>query len=128
MSQLESVTIRLPWPSKKLHAHNEGHWRSKTSAVKASRLTAKICAIGAQRHLSDRARWEKATIEYRFYVPNMLRRDEANMIQSCKPAVDGVVDSELIIGDHWTALKTGKVIVELDRENPRVELIFTEAE
>jgi len=61
-----------------------------------------------------------------FFVPDRRRRDEANLIQSCKPAIDGVVDAGVIEGDHWEKLTTGSVRVSIDKNDPRVVLIFEE--
>lgn len=65
---------------------------------------------------------ELATINYRFFVPDKRRRDEANMIQACKPYVDGLVDAKVIVGDDWQRLRTGSVSVVVDKDDPRVIL------
>jgi len=66
--------------------------------------------------------WPTASIEYLFFVPDLRQRDEANMIQSMKPAVDGVVDAGIIAGDDWQRLRIASVFTQLDREFPRTVL------
>lgn len=65
--------------------------------------------------------------DYRFSVPDRRRRDMANMVQACKPIIDGVVDSGLIQGDHWEVLGIGEVSVVVEKaKTVSVELIFRE--
>ena len=116
-----SVTIRLPWISAKLNAHNKGHWRSKLAPTKKLR---QIAALEASKHTG--VSFTSARVVYTFYVPDNLRRDTANMIQSLKPAIDGIVDSGLLSGDHWQVLDIAGINVEIDRLDPRVELTFVE--
>ena len=115
----EHVAIVLPPINPKLHANNTGHWRSKAAAVKQLRQLAQIVARPFVIET-----WDRAILHYAFFVPDNRRRDEANMIQSQKPAVDGVVKSGLIADDSWQYLSTGRVTVEIDRGNPRVVLTF----
>lgn len=110
------MQITLPWFAKELHAHNTGHWRSKASAVKSHREMAFLVA----KSLRAKPILGKAKIRYFFFVPDKRQRDEANMVQSCKPYCDGIVDSGLIDGDDWTRLTIAGVNVEVDVKNPRV--------
>lgn len=66
-------------------------------------------------------------IAYLFYVPDLRKRDEANLIQSCKPYIDGIVDSGICEGDDWKRMSIMGVATMLDRKNPRVELHITKA-
>jgi hypothetical protein len=63
-------------------------------------------------------------VRYFFRVPDRRRRDAANMIQECKPYIDGIVESGLISGDHWEVLRIIEVGVSIDKENPGVTLEF----
>lgn len=64
-------------------------------------------------------------VTYRFFVADNRRRDEVNMMQQCKPYIDGVVDAMIIEDDRWQLHRICLVSVEIDKENPRVELTFT---
>lgn len=107
---------------KRLHAHNSGNWRQKASAVKQARQLARLLALGA----SNRKLAGRCVVDYLFFVPDKRRRDAANLIQSCKPILDGVVDSGLISGDHWEVLAIGKVDVVLGKAL-EVQLTFRAA-
>jgi len=72
--------------------------------------------------------WNKAVVDYQFCLANARRRDTANLIQSQKPAIDGVVDAGLIVDDDWKHLEIGSVKCEVDRKNPRVVLTFRKVE
>ena len=120
---MTSVTITLDLPDSRLHAHAKGGWRAKRPAVKSARGLAHMIAI---RDRGAFRRPDRATIHYAFFVPDNRQRDEANLIQMCKPYVDGLCDAGLIVGDHWQVLSTGGVSVEIDRDRPRVELTITE--
>lgn len=118
------VKIVLPWISSKLHAHAKGHWRQKADATASARKDAHLTALDMLNRKQAEKIKGRSVIEYYFFVPDLIRRDAANMVQGCKPYVDGIVDAGLIEGDHWAKLVHGGVAVELDRERPRVELIF----
>jgi hypothetical protein len=121
------VTIVLPWIDNRLNAHNKGHWRTKAEPTREARLRA---YAEAQRAILDGAAHIEGTasVSYRFYVPDNRPRDAANMKQSCKPFIDGVVDSGLITGDHWQVLRDLGSEVAIDKANPRVELTFERIE
>jgi hypothetical protein len=119
---MDSVIITLPLPDKKLHAHNTGHWRSKAGAVKTARTRAKVLGLQA---LGGRKVPFFTKIEYRFYFGANTRRDVVNAMQSMKADCDGLVDAGLIEDDCWQKLEVQKPHVEIDRENPRVELVLS---
>ena len=115
------ISIDLPTPSG--HAHNKGHWKFKIGPIKAMR---ELACILAKQAIVEHGRPKANIVEvrYLFRVPDRRRRDAANMIQQCKPYIDGIVDSGLISGDHWEALRIVHVGVWVDKENPGVTLEF----
>jgi len=114
--------IELPWISSSLHAHAKGHWRDKSGATRAARNAAKAIAADGMARKSLKRIETPASVVYRFYVPDLRKRDAANMIQSCKPYIDGIVDAGLLAGDDWQRLAIAGVVVEVDRLKPRVVL------
>lgn len=120
------ISIVLPPPSAKLHAHNKGHWRSKSNAVRELRFSAATLVRAAMARESIQESWDAAEIEYRFYFKDNRRRDAANAVQAMKPAIDGVVDAGLISDDCWQRLQIVGVVCGIDRENPRTALILNE--
>lgn len=107
----------------RLHAHNSGHWRAKAAPTKQARQEA--CFLARQTRAKPMT--GRVMVDYHFSVPDRRRRDLANMVQSCKPIVDGVVDSGIISGDHWEVLGIGEVSVVVAKAKcVSVELIFRE--
>jgi len=117
----KTYTITLDIPP--VHAHNNGHWRARSAKVKACRAEAKRLAL-----LMEIPRMEQATVFYRFFFPDRRVRDEANYIHACKPAMDGIVDAGVIPDDRWVFLGTAGASSEVDRDNPRVEIVLEERE
>lgn len=128
---LKSMNVVLTFnpPSRQLHAHNSGRWRGKSNAVKSRRNAARDVATIAiiENGLRDSIPWATCEIQFRFFVPDNIRRDVCNLIQQEKPTIDGIVDSGLITGDHWQVAKIRQPIVAIDADNPRTEIeIFGE--
>lgn len=112
------ITIDLPYPSK-INGHNNGHWRAKSETIRKMRDTARLaCLDQINRGAVPIKGLHK--ISYRFFVRDKRRRDRANMVQQCKPYIDGIVDAGLIDGDHWQVSEIGSVEVYVDSAFPRV--------
>ena len=121
------MMISLPLPSRALHAHNTGHWRSKAAPTKAYRLEAAILTQEAMRKDGGSYPYARAELSVDFYWPDLRRRDTLNAVQGLKPAIDGcLVDSEMIKDDDWQHLSIGHIRSHLDRKNPRVCLTVKE--
>lgn len=115
------ISIDLPTPSG--HAHNKGHWRTKIGPIKAMRELACLLAKQAiAEHGKPKA--DFVEVSYFFRAPDRRRRDAANLVQQCKPYIDGIVDSGLISGDHSEVLRIERVGVMIDKDNPGVTLSF----
>ena len=112
----------LPWPGN-LHSHNQGHWREKQKATRQNREIGKLVALDQIACGANKIKGEHR-IGYRFYAPDNRRRDAANLIQQCKPYIDGIVDSAYIEGDHWQISKIWFVSVEISATDPRVEILI----
>lgn len=84
-------------------------------------------ALTVEQLQGRRETWKAAVLDYTFVVSDRRRRDEANMIQATKPAIDGIVDTGLIPDDDWIRLHTRKVQVLIDK-TPCVILTLQQAE
>ena len=92
--------------------------------MKAARELAAAACIAEQRTVGlDGPMWDRAAMEYRFFAPDNRRRDTANLIQACKPYVDGIVDANLIVDDSWQHLSVTGATVTIRRDSPGVELV-----
>lgn len=120
---MDRVTIVLPLPDGKLHAHAKGHWRPKAAATKALRELAHGLSIQAVGR--NRKRWSKAVASICFWWPDNRRRDNLNAAHGLKAAIDGIVDAGVITDDCWQVLTIGGISSGVDRENPRAEITIT---
>ena len=111
------MILTLPIPPATLNAHNKGHWRSKSAAVKSCRRLACAETLALRPPSLDRS-----VLSIDLYWPDLLNRDTFNAVQSCKPYIDGIVDAGVIPDDNWRVMSIGHVRSHLDRENPRVVL------
>jgi len=101
------------------HASGKHHWK-KSKATKALRAdVADLC----RPHMPDEP-WKRARLHYRFFKPTDRVFDEENMGARLKGAVDGVVDAGLIPDDRDKHLESFSKTTAIDRENPRIELVF----
>lgn len=117
------LIVRLPEPHALLHAHNKGSWHAKHNIVKVLRWKAKKACQDLE---TDS--WPAATIEYFFFLNERTYiRDEANLVQSQKPAIDGIVDAKVIPDDSVKYLHIVGIWCGVDTENPRVEIVLNRA-
>ena len=68
--------------------------------------------------------WKKASVSVVFYHKVKRYRDDVNALAMLKPAYDGVVDAGLIVDDNRDCLETKGASFAIDKDWPRVELIF----
>jgi crossover junction endodeoxyribonuclease RusA len=118
---MNAAIITIPPADPALNAHAKGHWRAKAKATAEQRALAKILAKQQPVRIKGKCR-----VHFEFYVPDRRRRDASNLVQSCKAAIDGVVDAGVIEGDHWEILTLGSVSVFVDKLDPRIVLMFEE--
>ncbi len=125
-SATETVTIILPLPAKRLSPNctvaTRGGRFAKAAAVKRYRAMAKEAVESA---CVETGPWERALATVTFFWPNRRQRDEDNAVASLKAAYDGIVDSGLIVGDSSKYLRREMPVFEVDKENPRVEIVVT---
>lgn len=95
---------------------------AKAAATKRYRRLARE-AVEAQR--IESGPWEQATVQSKFFYKVKRRRDDVNHVAMLKPAYDGVVDAGLLIDDDSEHLTTLPTSFEIDRDRPRVVIVFT---
>lgn len=120
----DTLHVVLPLPPKELHPNARVHWAKKQRLTREARQRACIAAkdaIGNHRVFQGRATWwQRANVKIIFYHPSNRRRDADSALASCKALLDGIADAGVIANDSGFSFLP--VQVELDRENPRVEI------
>ena len=112
------MKITLPFPDmQKLHSHARGNSHyAKTKATKEARALAHVTCLS----LHYPRIVGKCCICYEIYVPDNRKRDTVNILQACKPYVDGIVSSGLVEDDCWQKMVVYNVEVAIDAEDPRI--------
>ena len=119
-STIRSITLTFPFPDmSRASIHGNGSRQAKAKQIKEVRAIARHASLDQG---DGFVRLEVANIRYWIFMPNKIKRDAANMVQACKPIIDGIVDAKILAGDSWDVLKIAGVHVEVDRVNPRVEI------
>lgn len=122
---IERIRIILPLPPRILSpncpiASFRGRMMRAAAAKKQKRI-AKESAEDAMRG----ERWQKASVKAVFYCKTKRRRDDVNALATLKASYDGVIEAGLLPDDDRDHLRTEGAEFRIDKEWPRVELIFT---
>ena len=114
-----SKVITLPLPSRNLSPNSRMHWSTIAVAKKIARRRAALDAWNQVGQCAFKG--------YRldFYWPNKRRRDKDNAAAMCKAYLDGVADCTGQDDSEWDF---DGVRFAIDRDNPRLEIVFTEME
>ncbi len=117
----DGLTIVVPWERMRDLSQNSGSPIWKAGAIKRLRAFA---WRAARAELAGRTK-NVTRVAYAFWVPDNRKRDEVNMLQNCKPIIDGAIDAGLAQDDSWQVLRMAEVpTIGIDRERPRVEVTF----
>lgn len=117
----EKITILGQTPSKKNSRINTRSGRSFPSKRYSEWHKSASEQLKQLISITPRGDSEKVAIFYMFYVQDLRRRDVSNMIESIN---DLFVDLGIVKDDDWKHVKIGDGDAELDRENPRAEIII----
>jgi len=112
-----SKTITLPLPSRNLSINTRLHYHARATHTKAARRLAGLeCfqQVGICKFKGYRLD---------FYWPNKIRRDKDGAATRCKAYLDGVADCTSQDDSEW---EFDGVRFAIDKENPRLEIVFTE--
>lgn len=109
MSQVYSIEI--PYlPQRELSPNWRGHWAEKYKAAQQLKQDAYVAA-----KFSLIPVFKKATITFKFIVPDRRRRDPDNFLASMKPAVDGLVAAGIFPDDSSEVVSFAPVVFKLSR-------------
>ena len=102
----------LPYPE--LNPNSREHFMVKARAVRASREE-----VGwlAKIQWKDEKPMMKARITYSFFVKDHRRRDVDNLVASCKPYPDGLIDVGVLFYDDAEHLEFGMSSLTTDTKD-----------
>jgi crossover junction endodeoxyribonuclease RusA len=111
-----SKTITLPLPSRNLSPNARVHWSKLADFKKQARRLAALEGF-LQLKLDEKLSGYRLD----FYWSTKRRRDKDNAAAMCKAYLDGVAD---FTGQDDSEWDFDGVRFEIDRENPRLEIVF----
>jgi crossover junction endodeoxyribonuclease RusA len=111
-------TITLPLPSRNLSPNSRVHWSKLAEHKKAAR---RMAALETWNQVESVFAFKGYRLD--FYWPTKRRRDKDNAAAMCKAYLDGVADCTSQDDSEWDF---DGVRFEIDRDNPRLEIVFTE--
>ena len=109
-------TITLPLPSRNLSPNARIHWSKLANFKKQARRLAALATWDQVESVCD---FECYRLD--FYWPSKRRRDKDNAAAMCKAYLDGVADCTGQDDSEWDF---DGVRFEIDKENPRLEIVF----
>jgi hypothetical protein len=126
MTEPTVLAIEISLPPAAATAHNKGHWRVKAQAIKAYRETFASLSDLMMMHRHGAIGF-KVRIHHEWFLgkwpleeklgancPIALKRyrpaDEGNAIQALKPAIDGIVDTGILIDDRAAFVEWGDYV------------------
>ena len=112
------IIIELPLPSRTLSPNCRDHWASMATKKKAAR---RMAALATFHQGGQGGNFKGYRLD--FYWPNKRRRDKDNAAAMCKAYLDGVADCTGQDDSEWDF---DGVRFAIDRNNPRLEIVFTE--
>ena len=120
---MNTITISLSIPPPELSPNGRYHWAAKSRQVKKYRAQAQLLCR-AQTY--EKPRWKQATVSVVWYHPDRRRRDRDNLQASLKAAFDGIADAGIV--DNDSGLIHLPAALEIDRQNPRVEITIAKCQ
>ena len=125
----ETVTIILPLPPYVLSPNCPGGSRGGRFARAAASKKYKRLAVDAvEAQRMEGAGWTRATVQSTFWHRQKRRRDDVNSASMLKSAYDGVVESGVLADDDSEHLTTLPTLFGIDKDHPRVEMVFVRVE
>lgn len=124
----DRIVLAFALPSRALSPNGpKGNWRAKGKATAEHRQVAGEVTAEAMERAGISAPWERATIQSRWFWPDLRRRDEDNAQASVKAYRDGVIDAGLLSDDDTRRLSHERPTFDVDRTHPRVEFVISAA-
>ena len=126
LNEPKIIRLVLPLPSGNLSPNSRCGWRAKAHSTAKYREAGYIVGLDAKSRSAFPRPWAAAEMRYRFFHRDSRRRDPDNLLASLKAAIDGIVDAGILEDDN--GLIHQPVEQQVDRKNPRVELIISKRE
>lgn len=129
MSTRTEIVVTLPPPPRILSPNCPiGSFRGRMMRAAAAKRQKRLAKASAEDAMRDAPGWARASYRAVFYCKTARRRDDVNHLAMLKAAVDGVVEAGLVPDDDREHLRVTGAEFAIDKDWPRVEMIFTKEE
>lgn len=121
------MIITLPLPMGLLLPNRKAHWTKKRAVYTAAKQLAWATALETIMRVPGWRPIASCVVQYTFYAPDKRHRDPDNYAAACKPYLDGLVISGLLLDDSNRVIKNSSGrFGDPDPANPRTEVDITE--
>ncbi len=119
--------LTLPFPESILLPNRKEHWAVKYPFVQAARQVAWATSLEAIMRIPGWQPITKCAVYYTWFPPDNRARDDDNYTSACKPFLDGLVSSGLLLDDSNKVVQSVKgSFAPVDKVNPRTEVLIME--
>lgn len=124
-----TVKIIVEIPPAKLSQNARVHWHERARLTRIAKADGYAMTIVAMDEVGlIQPRWSKARMHTTFYWASNRRRDVDNANSRLKATIDGIVQAGLIADDSYEVLTKEPPVFEVDKHNPRVEIVVEKQE
>lgn len=121
-----TILVTLPIPSPKLSRNYTPVSKQGVGMVRNLIKKHKLLAIDAIDQLKiPNTPWDKVETQETYYFKTNRRRDIRNAEALCKAYYDGFVEAGLMADDNHNILSHLPTKLDVDKDNPRVEILLT---
>ena len=121
----ETILVTLPIPSPKLCRNYTPISKQGIGMVRNLIKRHKLLAIDEIDKLNIYTKpWDKVETQETYYFKTNRRRDIRNAEALCKAYYDGFVEAGLMADDNHNILTYLPTRLEVDKDNPRVEILL----
>ena len=121
-----NLLVTLPIPSPKLSRNYTPVSKQGVGMVRNLIKRHKLLAIEAINELKiSGTPWQKVQTQETYYFKTNRRRDIRNAEALCKAYYDGFVEAGLMADDNHQILPHAPTRIEVDKDNPRLEILLT---
>jgi Holliday junction resolvase RusA-like endonuclease len=121
-----NLLVTLPIPSPKLSRNYTPVSKQGVGMVRNLIKRHKLLAIEAINELKiSGTPWQKVQTQETYYFKTNRRRDIRNAEALCKAYYDGFVEAGLMADDNHQILTHAPTRIEVDKDNPRLEILLT---
>lgn len=125
-TQSEQIVVTIPLPPRILSPNCPvGSFRGRMMRAAAAKKQKRLAKASAEDAMRDSPGWLRASYKAVFWHKTARRRDDVNHLAMLKSAVDGVIEAGLLPDDDREHLRVTGAEFAIDKEWPRVEIVFT---